>query len=192
MATDSTDDTPTDPDSGAMVGPAAGGGTAVADKNDGAGRVAQIIGPVVDVEFDADNIPEIMSALEVDRPGERLVLEVQSHRGNNVVRTIAMQSTEGWCAAARSPTPARPSRSPSASPPWAGCSTSSATPSTASRPRPRARSCPSTDRRRRSPSSPPTSRSSRPGSRSSTCWSPSTRAPRSASSAAPAWARPCW
>jgi F-type H+-transporting ATPase subunit beta len=67
----------------------------VAEKGDGSGRVAQVIGPVVDVEFDVDTIPAIMSALEVDRPGERLILEVQSHLGNNLVRTIAMQSTEG-------------------------------------------------------------------------------------------------
>jgi F-type H+-transporting ATPase subunit beta len=59
------------------------------------GRVAQIIGPVVDVEFDADHLPEIMTALEVEGTPERLVLEVESHLGNNMARTIAMQSSEG-------------------------------------------------------------------------------------------------
>ncbi|TME24907.1 MAG: F0F1 ATP synthase subunit beta, partial [Chloroflexi bacterium] len=60
------------------------------------GRVDQIIGPVVDVAFDTENLPEIYHALEIDRgKAGRLVLEVQQHRGNNVVRTIAMASTDG-------------------------------------------------------------------------------------------------
>ncbi|MHB8509088.1 MAG: F0F1 ATP synthase subunit beta [Candidatus Dormibacteria bacterium] len=59
------------------------------------GKILQIIGPVVDVEFPADNVPQIMTALEVPGAPERLVLEVQQHLGNNVVRTIAMQSTDG-------------------------------------------------------------------------------------------------
>ncbi len=61
----------------------------------GDGRIAQVIGPVVDVEFDPNNLPEIMTALEVPSAKERLVLEVQQHLGNNLVRTIAMQSTDG-------------------------------------------------------------------------------------------------
>ena len=59
------------------------------------GRVTQIIGPVVDVEFEAGELPEINHALEIEREGARLVLEVQQHRGNNVVRTIAMATTDG-------------------------------------------------------------------------------------------------
>jgi F-type H+-transporting ATPase subunit beta len=66
---------------------------AVATKT--SGKVAQIIGPVVDVEFPSEEVPEIMHALEIPSASERLVLEVQQHLGNNVVRTIAMQSTEG-------------------------------------------------------------------------------------------------
>jgi F-type H+-transporting ATPase subunit beta len=61
----------------------------------GPGRVAQVIGPVVDVEFDPNDLPEIMTALEVPGAKGRLVLEVQQHLGNNLVRTIAMQSTDG-------------------------------------------------------------------------------------------------
>src|ERR1700737_5577964 len=60
-----------------------------------AGRIAQVIGPVVDVEFDADDLPEILTALEGPSAKERLVLAVQQHLGNNVVRTIAMMSTDG-------------------------------------------------------------------------------------------------
>ncbi|HEX3630508.1 MAG TPA: F0F1 ATP synthase subunit beta [Candidatus Dormibacteraeota bacterium] len=60
------------------------------------GRVDQIIGPVVDVTFDQEDLPEIYHALEIDRGKDgRLVLEVQQHRGNNTVRTIAMGSTDG-------------------------------------------------------------------------------------------------
>jgi len=59
------------------------------------GRVVQVIGPVVDVEFEAARLPEIHDALEIDRDGRRLVLEVQQNLGNGMLRTIAMDSTEG-------------------------------------------------------------------------------------------------
>ena len=60
------------------------------------GRVVQIVGPVVDVAFSADAVPDILDALEIDR-GElgTLVLEVQQHLGENRVRTVAMDSTDG-------------------------------------------------------------------------------------------------
>ncbi|MCF8474692.1 MAG: F0F1 ATP synthase subunit beta [Emcibacter sp.] len=58
------------------------------------GRVAQVIGAVVDVKFDGD-LPAILSALETDNNGNRLVLEVAQHLGENTVRTIAMDSTDG-------------------------------------------------------------------------------------------------
>ena len=58
------------------------------------GRVAQVIGAVVDVSFEGD-LPPILSALETDNNGNRLVLEVAQHLGENVVRTIAMDSTDG-------------------------------------------------------------------------------------------------
>ncbi|HPE48575.1 MAG TPA: F0F1 ATP synthase subunit beta [Hyphomonas sp.] len=58
------------------------------------GRIAQVIGAVVDVEFDGE-LPAILNALETDNNGNRLVLEVAQHLGENTVRTIAMDSTEG-------------------------------------------------------------------------------------------------
>ena len=58
------------------------------------GRVAQVIGAVVDVAFDGE-LPPILAALETDNNGNRLVLEVAQHLGENVVRTIAMDSTDG-------------------------------------------------------------------------------------------------
>ena len=60
------------------------------------GRVDQIIGPVVDVAFETEELPEINHALVIERGKDRrLVLEVQQHRGNNIVRTIAMDTTDG-------------------------------------------------------------------------------------------------
>merc|ERR1712072_1085767 len=58
------------------------------------GRVTQVIGAVVDVQFDGD-LPPILSALEVEGHEIRLVLEVAQHLGENTVRTIAMDTTEG-------------------------------------------------------------------------------------------------
>jgi F-type H+-transporting ATPase subunit beta len=58
------------------------------------GRIAQIIGAVVDVEFD-EHLPDIYNALEVDNQGNRLVLEVAQHLGESTVRTIAMDTTDG-------------------------------------------------------------------------------------------------
>ena len=65
--------------------------------NNGAtGHVVQILGGVVDVEFPAEDIPELYEAIEVERSGqEPLVLEVQKHIGNNWVRTVAMDATDG-------------------------------------------------------------------------------------------------
>jgi F-type H+/Na+-transporting ATPase subunit beta len=58
------------------------------------GRIAQVIGAVVDVAFEGE-LPPILSALETDNNGNRLVLEVAQHLGENMVRTIAMDSTDG-------------------------------------------------------------------------------------------------
>ena len=61
------------------------------------GKVAQVIGPVVDVEFASDKqLPRIYDSLEITKPdGTKLILEVQSHIGEDVVRAISMDSTEG-------------------------------------------------------------------------------------------------
>ena len=58
------------------------------------GTVVQITGAVVDVQFDG-NLPAILNALETDNNGARLVLEVAQHLGENTVRTVAMDATEG-------------------------------------------------------------------------------------------------
>ncbi|HBH28936.1 MAG: F0F1 ATP synthase subunit beta [Desulfofustis sp. PB-SRB1] len=64
------------------------------------GKVLQVIGPVVDVEFEAGNLPNIMSALTVSNPAisdepENLVIEVAQHLGDNVCRCVAMDQTDG-------------------------------------------------------------------------------------------------
>ncbi|MDI6774670.1 MAG: F0F1 ATP synthase subunit beta [Verrucomicrobiota bacterium] len=64
------------------------------------GRIAQVLGAVVDVEFPEDNLPPIYDALKVSNPGisdqpDNLTLEVAQHLGNNTVRTIAMDTTDG-------------------------------------------------------------------------------------------------
>ncbi len=59
------------------------------------GKVTQVIGAVVDVQFDEGNLPPILNALHTEMGGQRLVLEVAQHLGESTVRTIAMDSTEG-------------------------------------------------------------------------------------------------
>merc|ERR1719261_1035123 len=59
-----------------------------------AGKVTQVIGAVVDVQFD-DHLPAILNSLEVEGHEVRLVLEVAQHLGESTVRTIAMDATEG-------------------------------------------------------------------------------------------------
>ena len=58
------------------------------------GKIIQVIGAVVDVQFEGD-LPEILTALVADNSGNKLILEVAQHLGENSVRTIAMDSTEG-------------------------------------------------------------------------------------------------
>ena len=60
------------------------------------GRVVQILGGVVDVEFPDGNMPDIYEAIEVERQGRvPLILEVQKDMGNNTIRTVSMDSTDG-------------------------------------------------------------------------------------------------
>ncbi|MGY6411777.1 MAG: F0F1 ATP synthase subunit beta [Alkalilacustris sp.] len=66
----------------------------MADAKTSTGKVTQVIGAVVDVQFDG-HPPAILNALETDNNGKRLVLEVAQHLGENTVRTIAMDATEG-------------------------------------------------------------------------------------------------
>src|SRR6516165_10256286 len=64
------------------------------------GRVTQVLGPVVDVEFPSGSLPEVYTALKLTNPGisnqpDNLTIEVAQHLGENTVRCIAMDSTDG-------------------------------------------------------------------------------------------------
>ena len=59
------------------------------------GKVAQVIGTVVDIEFPPDELPALYNAVDIPREGEKIVMEVQQHVGNNWVRCLAMSPTDG-------------------------------------------------------------------------------------------------
>jgi len=68
--------------------------------SDNVGKIVQVIGPVVDVEFEPEHLPELLTALEIKTEGNggppvRVVVEVQQHVGRNQVRAVAMSSTDG-------------------------------------------------------------------------------------------------
>ena len=64
-------------------------------KRGGTGKIVQIIGAVVDVRFQKHELPRLLNAIECDNNGQRLVLEVAQHIGDDIVRCIAMSSTDG-------------------------------------------------------------------------------------------------
>ena len=64
-------------------------------KRGGTGRIVQIIGAVVDVRFEKHELPRLLNAIECDNNGQKLVLEVAQHIGDDIVRCIAMSSTDG-------------------------------------------------------------------------------------------------
>src|SRR3954471_19696625 len=64
------------------------------------GKVVQVIGPVLDIEFEAEHLPELYNALEINTKSEsgdpiRVTVEVQQHIGRNQVRAVAMSTTDG-------------------------------------------------------------------------------------------------
>ena len=59
------------------------------------GKVIQVIGPVLDIQFEDGQLPELLNAIEIDNHGEKLVVEVAQQTGDNMVRCIAMKSTDG-------------------------------------------------------------------------------------------------
>jgi len=61
------------------------------------GKIVQVMGPVIDVEFENNDLPYIKDALEVDNNGKKCVMEVAQHIGNNTVRCIMLASSEGLC-----------------------------------------------------------------------------------------------
>ena len=65
----------------------------MAEKN--TGRVVQVIGPVLDIRFESGRLPDLLNAIEIDNDGMKITAEVAQHIGDNVVRCIAMNSTDG-------------------------------------------------------------------------------------------------
>ncbi len=59
------------------------------------GKVVQVIGPVVDIKFDSDSLPNIYNEIRIDMGDKNLIAEVEQHMGDDIVRTIAMESTDG-------------------------------------------------------------------------------------------------
>lgn len=67
----------------------------MANSIDSEGVVVQIIGAIVDVRFSKDNLPNLLNAIQIDNNGQKLIVEVAQHIGDDVVRCIAMSSTDG-------------------------------------------------------------------------------------------------
>ena len=59
------------------------------------GTVVQVIGPVLDIRFKDDHLPALLNAIEIELGGKKLIVEVAQHIGDNLVRCIAMSSTDG-------------------------------------------------------------------------------------------------
>jgi F-type H+-transporting ATPase subunit beta len=63
--------------------------------SDHIGKVVQVIGPVIDIKFDSEDLPNILNALEIETEHGILIAEVEQHIGDDIIRAISMQSTEG-------------------------------------------------------------------------------------------------
>ncbi len=185
---------------GALTQPAALGGDTselkrgrlqMANAANTTGRVTQVIGAVVDVKFDGE-LPPILNALETINNGSRLVLEVAQHLGENTVRCIAMDISEGLVRGQEVTDTGEPISVPVGAGTLGRIMNVIGEPVDEAGPMPNggAPRDPSADARPMS-SSRPKRRFSSPASRSSTCSRPTPRAARSACSAARASARRC-
>ena len=156
------------------------------------GKVVQVIGPTVDVAFDPQNLPKILNAIKIEdkEKGLDLTMEAALHVGDNMVRCIAMSSTDGLVRGMPAVDTGEPDHGAGRrAVPWAHLQPHRARRSTArARSRP-TRSIRSTVLHLRSRIRRPPPRCSRRASRSSTCSLRTGAAARSACSAAPAWAR---
>jgi len=59
------------------------------------GSIVQIIGPVIDVKFDSGSLPKVYNAIKIDNKGVKIIAEVMQHLGNDMVRCVAMSSSDG-------------------------------------------------------------------------------------------------
>lgn len=58
------------------------------------GKVIQIIGPIIDIKFDSENLPDLFNALEINAGDRKVIAEVEQHIGDDTIRAIAMEDTE--------------------------------------------------------------------------------------------------
>ena len=155
------------------------------------GKITQVIGAVVDVQFE-DHLPAILNALETKNGGNRLVLEVAQHLGENTVRTVAMDTSEGLVRGQECTDTGAPISVPVGDETLGriinviGDPVDEAGPVKTKRAARHPPGCAALHR-----SVDRSAKSWSPASRSSICWRPTPRAARSACSAAPASARPC-
>ena len=155
------------------------------------GTIVQVMGPVVDVAFDGGALPELKEALEVELDGRREVMEVAQHVGGDTVRCIMLSPSEGLGRGMAVTATGAPISVPVGEGVLGrmfnvlGDAIDGKGPVQASE---RWSIHPNLPRSR---TSAPWWTSSRPVSRSSTCWPPTPKAERSACSAAPVWARRC-
>jgi F-type H+-transporting ATPase subunit beta len=170
-------------------------GAAIGDGELSPGRVVQVIGPVVDVEFPVGSLPEInfMLTLVSDIQGEtqQIALEVAQHIGSGVVRAIALKPTDGVRRGQQVINTGAPIKVPVGPGILGHVYNVLGEPLDSDKSEINAADYwPITGRRRGSRTSSRRPRSSRPASRSSTCSSPTSRAARSGCSAVPVSARP--
>ena len=155
------------------------------------GTIVQVMGPVVDVAFDGGALPELKEALEVELDGRREVMEVAQHVGGDTVRCIMLSPSEGLGRGMAVTATGAPISVPVGEGVLGrmfnvlGDAIDGKGPVQTSEKWSIHRQPPAFENQR------PVVDSSRPASRSSTCWPPTPKAERSACSAAPAWARRC-
>src|SRR6516164_7926823 len=156
-----------------------------------AGKVVQVIGPTVDVAFDPDNLPKIYNAIVIEDKARdiRLTVEAALHVGDNVVRCIAMDSTDGLVRGMPAMDTGGPIAVPVGEVGLGRIFNLTGDPIDGKGPVAATKRYPIHRPHRRSRSRRWRSSCSRPASRSWTCWRPTSAAARSDSSAAPASAR---
>lgn len=158
----------------------------MSEKTEQPGHIFQVMGAVVDVKFDSlDDLPNIYTALECDNQGKRLVLEVEQQLGEGVVRTIAMDTTDGLTRGQPVKNTGKPIEVP-VGPGLLGRIINVTGDPVDGRGKVEARDYfPFTGKRRLLPNNRRKRKFSPPASRSSTCWNPMPKAAKSAFSAAP-------
>ena len=162
------------------------------------GRVMQVLGPVVDIQFDQGHLPEINNAIKIDYKAKssserdlNLTVEVALQLGDNTVRCIAMGSTDGVVRGMEAVDTGKPITIPVGRPPWDGCSTYWEIPLTKRIKSNRKPITPSIVPHPAMKISPPRKRCWKPELKWWTCWHPMPKVEKSGSSEGPVWGKLC-